>query len=191
MEIQHWTTRELGADTWDAFAELVERNGGIYGGCWCIPRHVEYQRGLSDPRTLKEQLVRSGRAKAALVFDDEGRVQGWCQYGAADELVLTHERAYRADPPPRARWRVACIYVDRRHRGQGVARTALRSALVAMAAARGGRVEAIAETTKDRVAQGRFLFSGTAELYEEMGFARVRPVGLHAWILSREIAPTP
>jgi hypothetical protein len=30
------TTRSLDVSTWDAFVELVERNNGIYGGCWCI-----------------------------------------------------------------------------------------------------------------------------------------------------------
>ncbi len=67
-----YTTGRLEAATWDSFADLVERNNGIYGGCWCAPNHVEYERGVSDTRTLKEQLVRSGRARAALVFDEEG-----------------------------------------------------------------------------------------------------------------------
>ena len=66
-----YTTRPLDASTWDAFAELVERNNGVYGGCWCIAHHSEYQRGVSDPRTLKEELVRAGRAHAALVFDED------------------------------------------------------------------------------------------------------------------------
>ena len=47
-----YKTRPLDASTWDAFAELVERNNGVYGGCWCIAHHSEYQRGVSDPRTL-------------------------------------------------------------------------------------------------------------------------------------------
>jgi hypothetical protein len=28
-----FTTQPLDASTWDAFAELVERNNGIFGGC--------------------------------------------------------------------------------------------------------------------------------------------------------------
>jgi hypothetical protein len=50
-----YETRPLDASTWDAFAELVERNNGVYGGCWCIVHHSEYQRGVSDPRPLKEE----------------------------------------------------------------------------------------------------------------------------------------
>lgn len=184
------TTRPLDAGTWDAFAELVERNNGIYGGCWCIAFHAEYRRGVSDPRTLKEELVREGRAHAALVFDDAGLAQGWCQYGTPEELHLKHERAYEKEPPPRARWRIACIFVDKRHRHQGVARTALRSALAQIASAGGGLVEAIPEVTAGREAQDRFLFSGTVELFEDQGFSRVRQVGKHAWIVSRMIRPS-
>jgi len=182
-----YTTRSLDASTWDAFAELVERNNGIYGGCWCIAFHTEYERGVSDPRTLKEQLVREGRAHAALVFDQDGAALGWCQYGSPKELGLKHHREYLKEPPPRADWRITCIFVDKRHRGQGVARAALQGALAEIAAAGGGLVEAISEVTTGREAQGRFLFSATVELFEQYGFARWRQVGKHAWIVSRRV----
>jgi GNAT superfamily N-acetyltransferase len=184
-----YRTRPLDVSTWDAFAELVERNNGVYGGCWCIAHHVEYQRGVSDPRTLKEELVRAGRARAALVFDDDGLAQGWCQYGSRDELGLKHTREYAKDPPPRAHWRIACIFVDKRHRGRGIARAALEGALAQIAAAGGGLVEAISEVTAGREAQDRFLFSATVELFEENGFIRIRQVGKHAWIVSRQVSP--
>lgn len=179
------TIRLLDASTWDAFAELVERNNGVYGGCWCIAFQTAYQRGVSDPRTLKNELVGTGEAQAALVYDDDGRAQGWCQYGRADTLGLKNLREYRKDPPPPADWRIACIFVDRRHRGTGIARAALAGALDAVAAAGGGLVEAISETVTGREAPGRFLFSATVELFEDLGFARVRQVGKHAWVVNR------
>jgi ribosomal protein S18 acetylase RimI-like enzyme len=185
-----YTTRPLDVSTWDAFAELVERNNGIFGGCWCVGFHTEYnRREASDHRALKEQLVRAGQAHAALVFDEQGLAQGWCQYGGADGLRLKHDREYRKDPPPPARWRITCIFVDKRHRGQGVARAGLDGALAQIAAEGGGLVEAISETTVGREAQGRFLFSATVELFEQYGFTRVRQVGKHAWIVSRDINP--
>lgn len=186
-----YTIQPLEASTWEAFADLVVRNNGIFGGCWCAGNHVEYERGVSDPRTLKEQLVRQGRAHAALVFDEAGAAQGWCQYGSPDELNLKHARAYAADPPPPARWRIACIFVDKRHRGRGIARAALEGALAEIGRAGGGLVEAISETTAGREAQGRFLFSGTVELFEQYGFTRVRQVGKHAWIVNREVESFP
>jgi GNAT superfamily N-acetyltransferase len=186
-----YTVRPLDASTWDAFADLVERNNGIYGGCWCIAFHTAYQRGVSDPKTLKEELVRSDQAHAALVFDEEGVAQGWAQYGSPDELNLKHLREYSKDPPPPARWRIACVFVDKHHRREGIARAAIAGALSQIAAAGGGLVEAIPETVSGREAQGRFLFSATVELFEEFGFSRVRQVGKHAWIVNRMVEPIP
>ncbi len=118
-----------------------------------------------------------------------GLAQGWCQVGSPEELGLKHQREYAKDPPPLARWRITCIFVDKHHRGRGVARAALEGALAQIASAGGGLVEAISEATEGREAQGRFLFSATAELFEQYGFTRGRLVGKHAWIVSREIEP--
>src|SRR6202035_2111243 len=143
---------------------------------------------VSDPKTLKRKLVKAGRAQAALVIDDEGLAQGWCQYGPSESLELKHQRAYNKEPPGPARWRIACVFVDKRHRHQGVARAAVEGALHQIAKEGGGRVEAISEVTAGGEAQDRFLFSATVELFEELGFKRVRQVGMHAWILNKTVA---
>ncbi len=182
-----YTIRALDASTWDAFAELVERNGGVMGGCWCQNNHR--QPGLTTPadkRAAKEDRVRTDRAHAALVFDPDGLAQGWAQYGSPEELpALTHRRAYEQDPPPPADWRIICIFVDKRHRKQGVARAALEGALELIAQAGGGRVEAVSQTTTGRKAPSGFLFSATVELFEQNGFERFRQVGKHSWIIGR------
>lgn len=183
-------TAPLSAATWDLFAELVERNNGVYGGCWCIGYHPECgQKGISH-RAVKEERVLTDRAHAALVLDDAGNAQGWCQFGSPDELPgIKHRREYVKDEPPRPDWRITCVYVDRRHRGQGIARMALEGALEQIAQAGGGLVEAISEVTAGRKAPGHFLFSATVELFEDYGFTRVRQVGKHAWIVSRAVEP--
>jgi GNAT superfamily N-acetyltransferase len=185
-----YSSRPLDASTWDAFAELVERNNGVFGGCWCIGFHPEgSQRGL-DRRAVKEDRVRTGRAHAALVLDPDGVAQGWCQFGSPEELpAIKHRREYGKDTPPAPDWRITCFFVDKAHRGQGVARTALEGALDQIARAGGGLVEAIPEVTAGRQAVGRFLFSATVELFDEYGFTRGRQVGKHAWIVSRVVDP--
>jgi ribosomal protein S18 acetylase RimI-like enzyme len=181
-----YTIRSLDASSWSLFAELVERNNGIFGGCWCIGYHPECgQRGISH-REVKEDRVRTDRAHAALVLDADGVAQGWCQYGSPEELPgIKHLREYAKDAPPVPDWRITCVFVDRKHRGRGIARAALEGALAQIAHAGGGLVEAISEVTDGREAQGRFLFSGTVELFEDYGFTRGRQVGKHAWIVSR------
>jgi ribosomal protein S18 acetylase RimI-like enzyme len=185
-----FTTRPLDGSTWDAFAELVERNNGVYGGCWCIAYHLARRSQQVDPRADKEDRVRTDRAHAALVFDADGLAQGWCQYGSPAELPgIKNRREYEKDAPPRPDWRITCFYVDKRHRGQGIARAALAGALDQIGRAGGGLVEAIPEVTAGREAHGRFLFSATVELFEQHGFSRVRQVGKHAWIVSAAVEP--
>lgn len=185
-----YTTRPLDASTWAAFAELVERNNGIFGGCWCIGFHPERARKGIDHRAAKEDRVRTDRAHAALVLDETGRAQGWCQFGSPDELPsIKHRREYEKDAPPRPDWRITCCYVDPKHRGQGIARAGLEGALDQIALAGGGLVEAISEVTAGRQAHGRFLFSATVELFEQFGFTRRRQVGKHAWIVSKVVEP--
>jgi len=187
-----YTTGPLDRTTWEAFAELVERNNGVFGGCWCMGGYPE---GLSrtnpdDNRSNKRRRVHEGRAHAALVFDEHGRVQGWCQYGDPEELArVKHRRAYEQEPPSRPDWRIQCFYVDPRHRGQGIARAALEGALDQIAGLGGGLVEAISEVTTGRQAPGRFLFSATVELFEQYGFERGRQLGKHAYLVSRFIEP--
>jgi ribosomal protein S18 acetylase RimI-like enzyme len=181
-----FSVRPLDDTTWDAFAELVVRNNGIFGGCWCIGYHPERNQSGIDHRAVKEDRVRTGRAHAALVLDDDGAAQGWCQYGSPSELPgIKHRREYDKDAPPLPDWRITCFYVDTKHRGQGVASAALEGALDQIAQAGGGLVEAISEVTAGREAQGRFLYSATVELFEQYGFTRGRQVGKHARIVSR------
>jgi ribosomal protein S18 acetylase RimI-like enzyme len=185
-----FSVRPLEASTWDAFAELVERNNGIFGGCWCIGYHPERNRSGIDNRAVKKDRVRTGRAHAALVLDDDGAAQGWCQYGSPSELPgIKHRREYDKDAPPLPDWRITCFYVDTKHRGQGIASAALEGALDQIAHAGGGLVEAIPEVTAGREAQGRFLYSATVELFEQYGFTRGRQVGKHAQIVSRVLDP--
>jgi GNAT superfamily N-acetyltransferase len=185
-----YSVRPLQTGTWDAFAELVERNGGVMGGCWCQNNHRD--PGLETPeakRAAKEARVRAGRAHAALVFDADGLAQGWAQYGSPEELpALTHRRAYEQDPPPPADWRIICIFTDKRHRRTGVARAALAGAVDLIAQAGGGRVEAVSQSADGRRSVP-YIFSATVEIFEQTGFQRLRQVGKHSWIVGRIIQP--
>ncbi len=130
--MEDFTIRPLGPSTWDAFARLVERHNGVWGGCWCTWFHTmagEKERNADANRSLKQRLVAEGRAHAALVFDGE-RAVGWCQFGPPDELPnIYHRKEYEAGLRRRPDYRVTCFFVDRDYRRKGVAEAALRGAL--------------------------------------------------------------
>lgn len=50
-------------------------------------------------KRAKEELVRAGRAHAALVFDADGLAQGWAKYGRLEEqpIVEHNRRSYDAN----------------------------------------------------------------------------------------------
>jgi hypothetical protein len=58
--------KPLDASTWPPFAALVERHGGVWGGCWCMSFHPEgIGRGktAAQNRREKEGRVREGNAR--------------------------------------------------------------------------------------------------------------------------------
>ena len=182
------TVRPLGPSTWDAFAALVERNNGIFGGCWCMGFHGGLSRtGAAQNRAAKEQRVREGRAHAALVLDGDDCL-GWCQFGRPDELPQIKNRSqYEKGRTGLPDWRIACCYVGKGHRRRGVATAALGGALALIAEAGGGLVEGYPESA-DAVSAG-FLYNGALSTYEKLGFVRDRPIGKHRWVVTKVVEP--
>lgn len=68
------TIRPLDEATWDVFAELVERNHGVYGGCWCRAYHPPRPPDLTN-QEARRQRVRTDDAHPALVIDGDGPAQ--------------------------------------------------------------------------------------------------------------------
>ena len=140
-----YIVRALDESTWPAFAALVERNNGIFGGCWCMGFHEDNKGTVPPKRERKLARVRAGTAHAALVFDGDDCL-GWCQFGAPDEVPRIKNRAaYEKSLTTLPEWRIACNFVGKGHRRQGVATAALAGALDLIAGLGGGRVEGYPE----------------------------------------------
>ena len=88
--------KALDDSTWAAFADLVERNNGVFGGCWCIGFH-DKPNGAAANRRRKRDRVKAGTTHAALVFDG-GHEWPPSVSAAAGELLA---RAF-ARPPARS-----------------------------------------------------------------------------------------
>ena len=185
-----YTVKALDESTWDAFAALVERNNGVFGGCWCMGFHPEGVGKETTPtlnRKRKLERVRAGTAHAALVFDGDDCV-GWCQFGAPGEVPRIKSRAaYEKGVTASPDWRIACHFVGKGHRRQGVATAALKGALELIAVLGGGRIEGYPEGA-DYVPAG-FLFNGALSTYEKLGFVRDRKIGKHRWVVTKTVNP--
>lgn len=175
-----YVVHPLTTDTWSAFADLVERHNGVWGGCWCLAFHVKTSdmgQSFEDNREVKRRLVSEGQAHAAVVLDGD-RAVGWCQYGSPEELPrITHRKEYEAGLEAPADYRVTCFFVDRDYRRDGVAAAALEGALQLIAPAGGGVVDGFPYDTHGEKANASFLYNGTRSLFEQAGFVYERPKG--------------
>ena len=188
---EDFSVRALTPETWDAFAALVEKHNGIFGGCWCIwfhPDGPERGQGYEGNRSLKHKYVEQGRAHAALVFDGDQAV-AWCQYGTPEELPnMKHRKDYESagDPPPD--YRLTCIFIDRDYRRKGLTLIALHGALGLIAQAGRGVVEGYPQDLSDgRRVGNSFLYNSTRALYERAGFSYVRPKGKNHTVMRRTV----
>jgi GNAT superfamily N-acetyltransferase len=190
MSDSAYTVRALDDSTWPAFAALVERNNGVFGGCWCMGFHPEGVGRDTTPelnRERKLERVRAGTAHAALVFAGAD-CAGWCQFGAPAELPRIKSRAaYERGQTMPPDWRIACCYVGKGHRRQGVFTAALAGAVDLIAGLGGGIVEGYPEDAGS-VSAG-FLFNGALSTYERLGFSRDRKIGKHRWVVTRVVEP--
>ncbi len=189
MTAAGFVIRPLDESTWDAFAALVERHNGIFGGCWCMGFHPEGAGNgtAEEHREQKRQRVRNGTAHAALVFDGD-ECLGWCQFGAPGEITrLKNRAAYEKGVTAPPQWRIGCCFVGKGRRRQGVAAAALAGALRMIGELGGGTVEGYPEGA-DRVAAG-FLYHGALSTYEKLGFVRDRRIGTHRWVVTTTVAP--
>jgi GNAT superfamily N-acetyltransferase len=190
------TIKPLSADTWPAFADLVARHNGVFGGCWCTWFHTlsrDKERTYEGNRDLKCRLVGEERAHAALVYDGD-QVVAWAQYGPPDELPNIHHRQeYEAGLVRPPDYRITCIFVDRRCRRRGVAALALSGALDLIAKAGGGLVEGyphdMSKQPPGKKMSASFLYNGTRRMYEDAGFTYQRSKGQKNCVMTRTIAP--
>lgn len=181
--------KALDESTWPDFADLIERNDGVWG-CWCMAFHAEgvgLATTAAENRCGKQARVRTGRAHAALVYDG-GTCVGWCQFGPPDELPrIKQRREYFQGAAVLPDWRITCFFVDGKCRNRGVAAAALDGALREISRLGGGTVESCPQETDGRAMAESALYTGTLSMFESHGFERVRPLGRDRWVVTKTV----
>jgi len=189
-----FTTRELSIRTFSDFERLAEQQGS----CWCMhyQREKPAGRGVSGEerkrlnRTDKRNLVQQGRSHAILVYEGKTPV-GWCQYGIREELPrIDAGRGYQKVGPhggDERLWRITCFFVDRRYRGRGVAKLALKAALESIKRRGGGIVEAFPVVSTRMAAVPEWRWFGTPGMFRKEGFDIVAPLGTTGVLMRRTI----
>ena len=182
-----YSTRELTMETLSDFESFFTTHPapGAYS-CWCTYHHAlpKRARSHSEIRGQKRSLVRDGRSHGIIVYS-EGEPIGWCQFGLCEELPrVERNSAYRkvaAGGGEKARWRITCFTVGRRHRKGGVARVALKAALDAIRRKGGGLVEAYPVVRRGAYRE----YLGSVPMFKKEGFRVVAPFGRDNAVMQR------
>jgi GNAT superfamily N-acetyltransferase len=193
-DMSDFEIKALTGETFRDFAALVERNGGMFAGCWCTKFHpdcAEKGQSREGNRAFKQRLVADGVAHAALVYDGDLAI-AWAEYGTPEELPgIHHRKEYLATAQRLPDYRITCIQVEKAHRGKGLASVALRGAVDLIAQGGGGVVQGYPHDTGGvRKKNSSFLYNGTRTMYEREGFVYDRPKGMGNCVMVRKVAPS-
>jgi len=93
-----------------------------------------------------------------------------------------YEQVQTASPD----WRIACCYVGKGYRRQGVAAAGLAGALPDRRPRRRNRGGISRDA--DSVPAG-FPYNGALSTYEKLGFTRNRKIGKHRWVVTKLVKP--
>ncbi len=149
---------------------------------------VDRSEMRSHNRRRKKELVAEGHSHGIIVYSDNQPV-GWCQYGPKNELPRIdrgrHYRKLSLKENPKRLWRITCFFVDRDHRGRGVARTALKAALESIKKQGGGTVEAYPVVSKALGSETQWLWFGTPSMFRRERFKTVSQLGT-SYLLMRK-----
>lgn len=166
----------LTEERWRDFVDLLGPRGAC-GGCWCMSSRITKQefavrKGEKNKRAM-HALVKGGRPIGLLAYRD-GQAVGWCSVAPRSEFAGLATSRFARPVDSADAWAITCLYVDKRHRGSGVASELVRAA-TAHAFARGAEcVDAWPhEIERGKRAIDLFVWMGVRPCFDRAGFAEV------------------
>jgi GNAT superfamily N-acetyltransferase len=162
-------------DRWRDFEKLFGPNGAC-AGCWCMwwrlsRAEFSRKRYAGNKRAMKK-IITAGQEPGLLAYAGDKPI-GWCAVAPRD-VYLSLERSsvlQRMDDQPV--WSVACFYIARGHRRQGVAGQLLEAA-VRFARKRGARiVEGYPIDSGNQRKSPVSIYTGLASTFLQAGFVEV------------------
>jgi GNAT superfamily N-acetyltransferase len=170
---------------------------GAYAGCWCMFWRMERsQFKLQKGEGTKAELhhhVQTGPPPGLLAYVD-GTAAGWCSLGPREGFkALENSRILkRVDNAPV--WSIACFFVAKAYRGQGIMENLLRGAVTYAAANSATALEGYPLDLDHPQLAGQKLTSyagymGVASAYRAVGFTEVGRASETQLIMRYQIPP--
>jgi GNAT superfamily N-acetyltransferase len=163
--------REVTPASWTGFEGLFECRGGPKA-CWCMvwratPEEARHTDGRSRKAAMKARVM-AGTTVGLLGYLGDEAV-AWCSVAPRE----TYRRLVEDDGNDEGIWSIACFFVIRRLRGQGVSQRVIAAA-VEFARERGA---SIVEAYPVDPSSPSYRFMGFIPMFKEAGFREVGRAG--------------
>ena len=184
--------RELEPRLWPQLEALFGVHGAC-GGCWCWHwrlaegEHWDDVKGEVAHERL-HQAVQSGSVHGMLAFDGETPV-GWCSFEPRASLSRLERSPRFKGRPAEGVWFVGCFFIQRGWRCRGLSELLLGKAIEVMEREGARAVEAVPTATHGRPQADAFLFTGTYEMFERLGFHTTMDARGKTTVMRREFIP--
>jgi GNAT superfamily N-acetyltransferase len=175
---------EVDAARWEDFELLFESRGGPKS-CWCMVwRHGAKTTRGSDRKVAMQQHVYEGIPIGLLGYS-QGKPVAWCS--------IAPRPTYRDLGAPKSTgdnseqvWSLACFFVRRELRGQGLAKQIIEAAVL-HAERRGATV---VEAYPVDPSSPSYRFMGFVETFSAAGFDEIGLAGTRRHVMRRTLRPS-
>ncbi|MBI1741568.1 GNAT family N-acetyltransferase [Candidatus Acetothermia bacterium] len=160
---------------WADFEKLFGERGAC-GGCWCMFQRITraefaQQKGEGNKRAMRK-LVDSGEAPGILAYV-EGEPIAWCSIGPRKNFSAIERSRILKRVDDKPVWSIACFFVDKKFRRQGVT-VKLLEAAVDYARRQGAKiVEGYPVEPRMEKMPDVFAWTGFASAFKKAGFKEV------------------
>lgn len=164
----------LNPNRWRDFEALFGERGAC-GGCWCMYwrlTRAQYNdaKGEKNKNAMKA-IVEAGETPGILAYD-KGEPIGWCSVAPRRSFSALDRSRILKPVDDRSVWSVACFFVDKKHRRQGISVKLLKAA-IDFVGKRGGRIIEGYPVDPKKDQPDAFIWTGLATAFIKAGFKEV------------------
>jgi len=180
-EVDRVVFHAVDASRWADFERLFESRGGPRN-CWCMvwratPAEAKRRDGAGRKAAMAERIAAG--APVGLLGYLDGEPVAWCSVAPRS----TYRRLAGDDGPGEGVWSIACFFVVRRLRGQGVTQRIIEAA-VEYARAHGASVVEAYPVDPDSPS---YRFMGFVPAFEKAGFCEVGRAGRRRHVMQLRV----
>jgi GNAT superfamily N-acetyltransferase len=175
FDVKEFTVKPLTNNEWLDFVRLFEEHG-IQNGCWCMywrTTRAECQRGYGEGnKQAFKAILESGKIPGILAYD-RGQPVAWCSIAPRQDYPTLERSPTLKRVDDRPVWSIACFFVSRAYRRQGMTEALIRAAIEYARAQGAEIIEAYPLRTEITKMLPYERYMGIQSTFERLGFVEV------------------